>query len=132
MGEKEIQPATPATPAGPSITDGPAPVTPGVASDGSSTQTRDGPPPPPPQTPVPGDPRTALPADPSWSGEVHFPDDYRMGREPDGETYLTDPSGTRASWNPAAEQWQDPAGQAMPDDWSGGHRPTKYTTGPSA
>lgn len=133
MGEKEIKPAGPTVPTGPVITDGPVPgVTSGVASDGSSTMTKDPAPTPAPAAGKPQrDPRTDLPRKSSWSGEVHFPDDFRMGRETSGEIYLTDPSGTRATWNPGSEQWTDPGGKPMPDGWSEGHRTTRYTTGPS-
>ena len=43
------------------------------------------------------------------TGEITYPDGYKMGRGEEGNWYLEDPSGTRAQWSDMAQDWVDPA-----------------------
>lgn len=127
MGEKEIKPANPTGPTGPQI------ATPGPGEPGGwHTQERPGtgttPKPQPPQPPrrPSGGSGTG-----SYSGHDRYEDGYTMGRRPDGSFYLNNPDGTTADWDPSSETWTGSDGKTKPGDCSGGHRPTKYETGPS-
>lgn len=131
MGEKEIKPAT-AAGGGVKIATDPNAPPPKQAGGGGTTER-------------PGTGKTVTPQEsdvkerpakdpgPSkgWSGSDLYPDGYRMGREENGEFSLTNPDGSTATWDPGSETWKGADGKTMPEDWSSGHRPTKYETGPS-
>lgn len=118
MGEKEIKPADP------------KPETP-KTDDHPHTQERPG--------TGAKDPKQEKPQRPTnqgaagsggYSGHDRYEDGYTMGREKDGSFWLEHPDGGRATWDPDSESWKGTDGSTKSGDWSGGHRPTKYETGP--
>lgn len=127
MGEKEIKPAgasaggAKVVELGPVVPPGGKTISkPGTGSTGDVKEKE------PPKEPKP--PKDAGPGKP-WSGSAKYPDGFTMSREESGEVSLSDPDGTRATWDKSSERWTGPDGKPMPEDWSAGHRPTKYETG---
>jgi hypothetical protein len=122
MGEKEIKPADPK----------PTDSIPGYPDE---LRTRERPgtgsKPPPNQPPTPprqsGGGGSGASSGGRASGHVTFDDGYKMGRDPDGTTFLQHPDGGRATWNADNETWtRDDNGRRASNDWTQGHRPTDF------
>jgi len=103
MGEKEIRPATPPTDGGPQPGTGGTQEKPGTGTP---------------------DAKQGDPAPPSQASETLYQNGFRMGTDENGNPYLVDPAGNRASWAGATGRWVSPAsGAPRPGSWSGGFTP---------
>ena len=83
---------------------------------------------PPDMPKAPEKPRA--PAKPSWTGSATYPDGFTLDRDASGTVTLTAPDGVSATWSYTDHTWVSAGGAPMPADWSGGHMPADYGSGP--